>query len=66
MAQQYVDGVHSGEDNEEEKKEGHHWRNFCGGNRKGWSEKRAIFTKMPENNLVEGDPGQYVIAEVEI
>lgn len=64
MAQQYVNVNANSDDDEEEKKESGSWRN-CG-NRKGWSEKRAIFTKLPENNTVEGDPGQYVIVEVEV
>ena len=41
-------------------------RNQRGCGRKGWSEKRAMFTKVPENNTVEGDPGQFIIVEVEV
>ena len=60
MAEDFVNAQNSGE----EEKEGCGWkRGGCG---KKWAEKRAIFTKMPENKIVEGDPGSYVLFEVEV
>ncbi len=43
---------------------GKEW-NFCGGNRSGWGEKRAVIVKKPEEVIV-GEPGSIVIAEVEV
>lgn len=60
MAQQYVN--HCVPKCEETKQAEEGW-GFCKG-RKQWREKRAMIVSLPD--IIEADPGQYVIAEIEI
>jgi len=48
------------DDKKEEGESGYHYRGYG-----KWSEKRAAILTKPEE-VLEGDPGAYIIAEVEV